>query len=151
MQLCSGCVYMRVALTGSGSMVPNGSAFCCFIVEHSRTSGAQSSCCRGPTCGCVRTPTDKCAGNLPSIYYSQPSCVAGEQVFHDSCSMRPSSLRNTADAEITLISSILMCEPEVPASARSALLPTPGVDSPLLRPPAHPQGAAPPTCLAASF
>ena len=142
---------MRVAITGSGHMVQNGGAFCCFFVECNCASGAQSLCCGGPTCGCVRTPTHEYAGKLPSVYRSQPSCVAGEQVFDDCCSLRPSTSRKAANAEITLITSILVCEPEVRASTRGALLPIPGVDSPLLRPPEHPQGAAPPTCLAASL
>ena len=37
------------------------------------------------------------------------------------------------------------------ASSRGALKPIPGVDSQLLSAPEHPQGAAPPTCLAASL
>ena len=37
------------------------------------------------------------------------------------------------------------------ASSRGALKPMPGVDSPLLSAPEHPQGAAPLTCLAASL
>ena len=139
---------MRVALAGSRHMVRNGAAFCCIFVERNRASGAQSLCCGGPTCGCVRTPTHEHAGNLPSFYPSQPSCVADEQVFDDSCSLRPSTSRKLANAEIAFINTILIYEPKVRARARGAVRTIPGVDSPLLTLPAHPcRERHPLTCL----
>ena len=86
----------------------------------------------------MRTPTLNCAGKLPSLYASQAGCIAGEQIFDDCCSLRPSSRCKVASAEITLIQSVLKYESEVRASARGALLPIPGVDSPLLSPPERP-------------
>ena len=86
----------------------------------------------------MHTPTHEYAGNLPSFYPSQPSRVAGEQVFDDNCSLRPSSSRKLANAEITLIKTILIYEPEVRARARGAVRTIPRVDSPLLTPPVHP-------------
>ena len=129
-------------------MVRNGGAFCGFSVRCNHASGAQSSCCGGPTCGCMRTPTHECAGYLPSFYPSAASCVAGEQVFDDSCSLRPSTSRKLANAEIALINTILIYEPEVRARARGAVRTIPKVDSPLLTPPPHPwRERHPLTCL----
>ena len=86
----------------------------------------------------MRTPTHEYAGNLPSFYPSQPSCVAVEQVFDDCCSLRPSSSRKVANAEITLMETIFIYEHEVRAIARGALCTIPGVDPPRYSPPAHP-------------
>ena len=58
----------------------------------------------------MRTPTLDRAGNLPSVHFSQGCCVAGEQIFDDSHSFRPSSLSSVASAEITLKTTILIYE-----------------------------------------
>ena len=83
------------------------------------------------------TPTLKYAGKLPSDDRSRAGCAAGEQIFDDSLSLRPSSWTNLRTAEITLIKTILIYEPEVRASGRGTLRTIPGVDSPLLAPPAR--------------
>ena len=86
------------------------------------------------------TPTLKYAGKLPSDDRYRAGCAAGEQIFDDSLSLRPTSWANLRTAEITLIKTILIYEPEVRASARGTLRTIPGVDFPLLAPPARPQG-----------
>ena len=131
---------MRVTFILTLCLVENGRAFRGFIFEHDRATGAKSSLAPRPSCGCMRTCTLTNAWNLPSYDRSQACCVAGKQVFVDNLSLRPASWVNLRTAEIVLIKTILIYEPEVRASARGTLRTIPGVDSQLLAPPARPQG-----------
>ena len=82
---------MRVAFILTLCLVENGRAFRGFIFEHDRATGAKSSLAPRPSCGCMRTPSLNYAWKLPSDARSQACCIAGEQIFDDSLSMRPSS------------------------------------------------------------
>ena len=82
---------MRVALIGSGYVVRNGAAFYYQIIERNRATERSNPLAPRPSCRCMRTHTLNYASKLPSVYLSQACCSAGEQLFDDSCSLRPSS------------------------------------------------------------
>ena len=131
---------MRVALIGSGYAVRNGAAFSYQIIECDRATERSNPLAPRPSCHCMRTPTLNYAPKLPLVYPSQACCGAGEQFFDDSFSLRPPSRTNLRTAEIALMETISMYEPEVRASARGTVHTIPKVDSPLLTPPARLQG-----------